>query len=102
MQFWRRADSRTDCAGVSVAQSNVHETNLLPQASTITDPLLSNQWYLNNTNNPGYDINVLPVWDDYRGSGISIAILDDGFDYNHPDLAANYDRSRDYIARLRR
>jgi subtilisin family serine protease len=33
------------------------------------------------------------VWDDYTGAGVRIGLYDDGIDYTHPDLAANYDAS---------
>jgi len=36
------------------------------------------------------------VWDEVTGDGIAIAIYDDGVQYTHPDLAANYDASRHY------
>jgi subtilisin-like proprotein convertase family protein len=63
------------------------------------DPLFSIQWYLRNIGQsgirPGIDLNVVPVWDDYTGRGVSVAVLDSGVDYTHPDLAANYDADRD-------
>src|SRR5690349_549433 len=59
------------------------------------DPLFRYQWFLNNTGQsggaPGSDINVLPVWPQYTGKGVEVAIVDDGVQLNHPDLAANID-----------
>lgn len=59
----------------------------------INDPLFSQQWYLLNTGQnggtPGVDLNVLPVWKDYTGKGITVAVVDQGVEYAHPDLAAN-------------
>uniref|UniRef100_A0A8C7JCP7 Neuroendocrine convertase 2 n=1 Tax=Oncorhynchus kisutch TaxID=8019 RepID=A0A8C7JCP7_ONCKI len=61
----------------------------------MTDPLFSKQWYLINTGQadgtPGLDLNVAEAWGlGYTGRGITIAIMDDGIDYLHPDLASNY------------
>jgi subtilisin-like proprotein convertase family protein len=59
------------------------------------DPLLSRQWHLNNTVFPGEDIDVFPAWamcgtgNFCRGEGIRIAIVDDGLEIRHEDLAAN-------------
>lgn len=56
------------------------------------DPLVASQWYLSNTGQrgaPGYDLNILPIWGRYSGSGLIIAVNDDGMDLEHPDLAAN-------------
>lgn len=61
------------------------------------DPLFPDQWHLFNTGQnggqPGEDANVTDVWDSYRGRGVNIAIVDDGLEHSHPDLAANYDPS---------
>ncbi len=59
------------------------------------DPLFPDQWHLHNTgqyfDNPGVDVNVIPAWDNgLRGDGIQIAIVDDGLEHTHPDLAPNY------------
>lgn len=57
------------------------------------DPLFSQQWYLLNTGQnggtPGIDINVVPVWQDYTGKGVVVAVVDQGIEYTHPDLGAN-------------
>ena len=36
------------------------------------------------------------VWDTYRGSGVTIGILDDGLQRTHPDLIGNYDPALSY------
>lgn len=67
------------------------------------DPLFRNQWHLLNSGqqvgNPdfqdifgvvGEDINVVPVYGmGLTGAGVTIAVLDDGVQLNHPDLAQN-------------
>lgn len=65
------------------------------------DPLFKNQWHLSNTGQgggiAGMDINVLPVWDrGIYGEGITIAIVDDGLEYTHEDLADNVIQSLNY------
>jgi subtilisin-like proprotein convertase family protein len=66
------------------------------------DPLFRYQWFLSNTGQSGggigSDINVLPLWPDYTGKGVRVAIVDDGVQLNHPDLAANIDRSGSWDA----
>ena len=58
------------------------------------DPLLGDQWHLINTGQaggtPGEDLNVEPAWLLARGTHDQIiAIIDDGIEIDHPDLAAN-------------
>lgn len=70
-------------------------------AAVVADPLYGDQWHLKNTGQigatgvpgaVGEDINVEPVWlsaTPRTGNGIRIAIVDDGLEIGHEDLAAN-------------
>jgi len=61
------------------------------------DPLFTDQWYLHNGQSgrrslPSSEhLNVVSAWTQgITGKGAIIGIVDDGVDYLHPDLAANY------------
>ena len=65
------------------------------------DPLFSDQWHLKNTGQSGAkageDINVMPAWDQgFTGQGVVIGIVDDGLQYEHPDLSPNYRKDLSY------
>ena len=53
--------------------------------------LSSELWGLNNTSNPGFDINVMPVWNEYTtgSSKVVVSVVDTGIDLKHEDLAGN-------------
>jgi subtilisin family serine protease len=58
------------------------------------DPLFSQQWHLLNTGQDGgtanADARLTGAWDMERGNpDITIAVIDDGVQLNHPDLAPN-------------
>ena len=56
------------------------------------NPLFNDQWYLKNTGqrgSSGIDINVTPLWTEYSGKGVIVAVNDSGMDLTHPDLVAN-------------
>lgn len=83
--------------------------HLKPRAQP-NDPLFPRQWTLRNTGQSGgaagADANVLPVWESGRhGEDVVIAVVDDGVESAHPDLAsrivpqAGYDyRDQDSVA----
>jgi subtilisin family serine protease len=62
------------------------------------DPLFASQWHLRNTGQggglAGADANLTPVWNFAAGTGlgagVNIAIVDDGLERTHADLAGNY------------
>ena len=58
------------------------------------------QWHLNNygqnSGNSGIDINPQSAWESYDGEGIRIGVIDDGVDYNNPDLSPNFVSSLSY------
>lgn len=58
------------------------------------DPLFSSQWHLQNTGQgggtAGEDVNVVGVWNTYKGSNSAIiGIVDDGVEIGHEDLLGN-------------
>lgn len=59
------------------------------------DPLFPQQWHLENLGQTNglrlADLRVRPVWDQgINGSGVVVAIVDEGIQYTHPDLAPNW------------
>ena len=75
------------------------ETHMQPRW-TPNDPKFSDQWHLQNTGQTngmsGEDANITGAWNSYKGTGIVIGIVDDGLDWNHPDLSTYYESSLDY------
>ncbi|KAG0304957.1 pheromone processing endoprotease [Dissophora globulifera] len=54
------------------------------------DPGFRYQWHLHNTKEQ-HDINVTGVWDQgINGTGVNVAIIDDGLDMDSEDLAPNF------------
>ncbi|MCC6152959.1 MAG: S8 family serine peptidase [Candidatus Hydrogenedentes bacterium] len=61
------------------------------------DTLFPNQWHLRNTAQgaagvgavAGNDIDVVSAWDSVDGTGVNVAIVDDGLQTSHEDLDAN-------------
>jgi subtilisin family serine protease len=60
-----------------------------------TDPTYGQQWHLNNTGQDGgtagADIAAEAAWESTRGNGIRLAVVDNGFDVDHPDIGAAVD-----------
>jgi len=84
--------------GVRSAEAQLacrHRPKLVPN-----DSFFFYQWYLRNTGQwggtAGIDLHVTNVWNNYRGAGIVIGIVDDGLQTSHPDLAPNYNAALSY------
>ena len=67
------------------------------QSSYFNDPRLQSQWHYNNLGgtgafSAGADINIEAVWQNYTtgDSSVIVAVVDQGVDEEHEDLAANY------------
>lgn len=58
------------------------------------DPLFVDQWHLRNTGQTGgtagADSRATVAWDSYLGTGVVIAVVDDGVQHSHPDLIDRY------------
>ncbi|MCC7486074.1 MAG: S8 family serine peptidase, partial [Burkholderiales bacterium] len=81
------------------AEERVLWSAALAPAATHDDPLLVSQWHLGSNTGTTKGANVTAVWDEFRGAGVTVGLLDDGVEYTHPDLVANYDTTLDYDAR---
>ncbi len=55
------------------------------------DPRLGELWGLDNKSNPVFDINVLPVWENYTTGDpkVIVSVVDAGVDLKHEDLIDN-------------
>nr|WP_319397985.1 S8 family serine peptidase [uncultured Carboxylicivirga sp.] len=63
-------------------------------SSPFDDPQFDEQWHYHNTadnpGTPGADINLLKAWERQTGHpDVIVAVIDQGVDYKHEDLAAN-------------
>lgn len=67
---------------------------IAPPLGLEDNPLFTELVYLYNPD--GVDLNVLPVYEDYTGKGVTIGIADTSIDPRHPDLAPNYLFDHDY------
>ena len=55
------------------------------------DPYFYQQWHLHNELDPLFDVNAEAAWDlGYTGASVVIGIVEDAWDHEHVDLAANY------------
>lgn len=80
----------------SLASAQVSATPVAVAAG-LTDPLYQYQWHLKNTGQSGTgstgtaneDLNVAPAWVTTKGAGIRVAVVDDGLEIAHEDLATN-------------
>lgn len=64
-----------------------------PMEHSITpeqNALFGNQWQLFNASYPLYDVNAKDAWQYTTGENVVVAVIDNGFELQHPDLASNF------------
>ncbi|WFC98294.1 kexin [Malassezia yamatoensis] len=74
----------------------INATTKMRDTFHIQDPLFYKQWHLVNVDEPGNDIALGQVWQNATGRGVTVSLLDDGLDFRHPDLKANFDAKGSY------
>ena len=92
-----REDPRT--LGAQVMVAGLYERTGV--ASSFTDPHFGAQVHLVNTGQlggtPGVDLNVSPARDaGWNGAGVTIQVVDDGIQHEHPDLSEFFDPSASF------
>ena len=74
----------------SQSQSQSLVINNPPQNQVCAnDTNFSDLWGLQNTTNPGIDIDVCNAWTISEGANVKVAVLDGGIDFNNLDLNSN-------------
>lgn len=86
-------DEQQDLIGRGKMNNNMHSLRLSRAEWKEDDPLWPQMWYLNRQSTTGLpDMNVSAAWaQGASGRGVSVTFLDDGLEWNHPDLQPNYD-----------
>ncbi len=99
MPLWYSMTITPQSPGTTLEIANaIYETGLF--ASSVADfssndklcsydPLFNQQWGLYNNTYADIDISICSAWNYATGRGIKIAILDEGIEKTHTDLAAN-------------
>lgn len=74
----------TELFASSVADLMTHD-----DIECTNDPNFNQLWGLSNTSDPTADVNACDAWTITEGSGVNVAVLDQGIELTHIDLAAN-------------
>lgn len=81
----RRTFSRDVSPHIVWAEEQVKRMRL----KRTVDPLYQEQWHLHGNSPSSIDVDLLSNYT--GGEGVRIAIVDDGLQHTHPEIAANYD-----------
>ncbi|UJR30781.1 hypothetical protein I4U23_018301 [Adineta vaga] len=88
------ADILSQHKNVQWAESQIPKTRQ-KREFVFNDPQWNSMWYLiRNSRTPSLpDLNVTGAWEmGYTGRGQVVTFLDDGLEFDHPDLQENYDK----------
>ena len=93
--FLSEKEANSGISAASNPPAPVSADSLAVPAYVPSDPLFGQQWHLNPAVSSAH-LNVTSVWDEYRGSGVLVGVIDDGIAYNHADLDGNYNHTVDF------
>jgi kexin len=83
------ADELAGRAGIAEVYLDLKQPRSL--RSVPDDPYFYQQWHLHNQLDPLFDVNAEAAWDlGYTGAGVVVGVVEDAWDHEHIDLAANY------------
>lgn len=80
----------TNSGYCDIAEPNIIYLTDLSDIAPSQNPLYSKQWQLYNAADPRFDVNAEEAWKLSTGIGVKVAIIDNGFELNHPDLRDNF------------
>lgn len=81
-------------SNVDVDDDNERRRSKDKETYAVNDPGFARQWHLHGA---PMSVNVQPVWDSgILGKGVLVSIIDDGLQFDHPDLAANWRADASY------
>ncbi|XP_062606722.1 proprotein convertase subtilisin/kexin type 7-like [Saccostrea cucullata] len=73
------------------SQQNIRRRTKRETPFHFVDPFFKLQWHLINNKRKDMDINVTGVWErNLTGQGVTVAVVDDGVEWNNLDLKDNY------------
>ncbi len=87
------SDSANTGSGLNESDCELQYSAAAVTPGVGTDPLLADQWHLNNTGQfgglSGNDNRVFGAWNTTRGAGVQVAVVDDAIEVVHLDLIEN-------------
>ena len=69
---------------------------IAPDAQYYSDAKERESWYYDGSSFSKLKLDIYSVWDEYRGNGVKVAVLDTQIDYRHAELAQAYSTTLDY------
>ncbi len=99
-------DSTNSGTGLNESSCSLQYTEPTASTQAGADPLIGNQWHLNNTGQtggtPGEDAGAFAAWNLTEGSGVRVAVIDNAIEVTHEDLLPNVVQGKSFNYRPER
>lgn len=73
--------SEEESSEESSMEDSINVPDTADRLNPLNDPMISKQTYLHHVGN------VFDAWEQYRGRGVTLAVIDSGFDYQHEEFS---------------